>query len=104
MNQLIIDKIKNKLDSQKLPYNLDNVKNIYKENFKLPYDYRWFNGVVFCDFHADLYNKNCIDIIFNSINGCNKNMVESLKNENHRLINWYYQENLKLEKNNQKIK
>ena len=99
MRQEIINQIKNKLDDQNLCYNLENIKKIYNDNFKLPYDYKWFNGVVFNDFHTDLYNKNCIEIVFNSINGYNKDLIESLKNENHRLINWHYQDSLKLEKN-----
>lgn len=95
MKQEIINQIKNKLDNENLCYNIDNIKKIYDNEHKLQYDYKWFNGVIFCNFHTDLYNKNCIEIIFNSINGYNKNMVESLKNYNHKLINWYYQENLK---------
>ena len=95
MNQLIIDNIKNKLDDQKLSYELDNIKKIYNENYILIYDYQWFNGAIFNNFHTDLYNKNSIEIIFNSINGYNKNLVESLKNENHLLIMLNSQENIK---------
>jgi hypothetical protein len=94
MNQLIIDKIKNQLDNENLSYSLENIKKIYNED-KLPYDYKFFNGVIFNRYHTDLYNKNCVEIIFNSICGGNLDYTELLKNYNHRLINWYYQENKK---------
>ena len=103
MRQEIINQIKNKLDNQNLSYSLENIKKIYNENFKLPYDYKFFNGVVFNDCHTDLYNKNCIEIIFNTITGYNRSLTESLKNCNHSLINWYYYENLKLELKNKKL-
>jgi len=95
MRQEIINQIKNKLDDQNLCYNLENIKKIYNGNFRLPYDYKFFNGVIFNRYHTDLYNKNCVEIIFNSICGGNLDYTELLKNYNHRLINWYYQENLK---------
>lgn len=102
MRQQIINDIKNKLDDQGLPYSLDNIKKIYDNDYKLPYGYRWFNGATFNQLHTDLYNKNCLSIVFNTINGFNKGYVESLKNKNYRLINWYYQENRKIELEKQK--
>ena len=95
MRQEIINQIKNQLDNENLLYSSDNIIKIYNENFKLSYDYKWFNGAVFNKLHTDLYNKNCIEIIFNTICGMNKDFTELLKNYNHSLINWYYQENLK---------
>ena len=97
MNQLIIDKIKNKLDDQKLSYNLENIKKIYDNDYRLLYNYKWFNGAVFNQFHTDLYNKNCLNIVFNSINGFNKDYTESLKNHNHFLIVSHNPEIIKME-------
>ena len=86
MRQDIIDKIKKLLDDQKLSYRLNDIKKLYESDYKLPYGYTWYHGGVMADCHTDLYNRNCIEIIFNSINGFNKDYTESLKNHNHFLI------------------
>lgn len=86
MKTEIIEKIKSELDDQKLDYLYSNVKKIYENNYKLSYGYTWFNNAKLNKLHTDLYNKNSIDIIFYEINKSNKDFVELLKNENHRLI------------------
>jgi len=95
MNQSIIDNIKSTLDNGKLPYNWDNIKTEFEKNYILPYGYKWFNGAVFSNLHTDLYNKNCVQIVFNSINRSNLDYTENIKNENHYLIVFNNPENLK---------
>lgn len=89
MKQEVIDQIKNQLDNENLSYRLNNIIKIYNEKFKLPYNYKWYHAGIMANCHTDLYNRNCINIIFNEINGFNKDYVESLKNENHHLIESY---------------
>lgn len=49
-------------------------------------EYQWFNGKHFSQIDCDLYNRNRREITQNEFFGSNKEITETLKNENHKLI------------------